>query len=204
MIKLIYFASLIVFISSCSTNEQDTSPFHDILTTELQPISNLIDAVLVYKSLNDSLPSDFGSIATLSRADWISAGQIKMESMDTIIVGNIDAFSVKESYITKTITGLQVSFRFNNDSSYWTEYEEALYSKDFDTHFVVEYDILMHIEKGSGSIEMNFDNSIATIQVDTLKGLIWPVYRTSGDSKNIDIINKSFKYEISEPIKLEE
>ena len=202
--KLILFASLIVLLNACSANEQDTSPFHDISITELEPISNLIDAVLVYKSLNDSLPSDFRSIATLSRADWISAGQIKMESRDTIIVGNIDAFSVKESFITKTVTGLQVSFRFNNDSSYWTDYEEALYSKDFDTHFIVEYDILMHIEKGSGSIEMNFDKSIATIQVDTLKGLIWPIYRTGGDSRDIDIINKSFKYEISEPIKLEE
>lgn len=203
MIKRIFFLALIVLLNNCFNNKRDTSYFHDISITELEPVSDLIDAVLVYKSLNDSLPPDFESLTTLRREDWISVSQIKMQTRDTTIIGNIDSFSISESYTNKTATGLQVFFHFKNGSSYWTHYEEALYSKDFDTHFVVEYDVLIHIEKGSGLVEMNFDKSIATIQIDTLKGLVWPVYRTGGDSKDIDIINKSFKYEIVKPIKLD-
>lgn len=205
--KSSYLIIFLILLVSC--DNKDIEPvYNDTQFLVMEPFHDLISAINVYKSLHNDLPSNFKSLTELSREEWIKACEVKMQSRDTAIIGDISVFDKEKSTLEKTSNGLKVNFYMNDNEIYDTNYEEALYSNDFDSRFLVKFHVFMRMIEGEGILELNDDSSrVANLNILHLQAELSPQSPTTasiGKPKVIQINNlDNYVLENLEPICIE-
>ena len=189
---------LISFACSNSKDDFDTSPFHNKELLAYTPFSDLIDAVLVYKDKHGEFPNNISSIKNLSREDYINAC-ITDGVADSIIVDDSDLTFFGETSTTFELkpNRLQIHYALK-DSTFKIQYEESLYSKDFDTYLFQSFDVWVKIKESQGTLFFDFDSNTTEIQVDKMS-----VEFDLGDEKMV-VENETSLFENPEPVCFEE
>ncbi len=165
---------LLVLSFSCtdSKEEFDTSPFSDNELLPYEPLWDLMDAVYVFEKKHQELPINLSSLKSLSRQDYIDACVTDGVS-DSIIVDNrkLNFFSESKTIFITTTTGLEVQYAFKDSSLLWfEEWQESLYSTDFDSYTFSRFTVFVKIKKGNGLMKFQLDSNKTEIIVDELSG----------------------------------
>lgn len=183
------------FVFSCTKEDFDTSPFHDKESLVYIPFSDLIDAVLVFEDKYGETPDNLSSLKSLSRNDYIDACRADGIA-DSIIVddSHLNLFSDSKTKVEAIPNGLKIQYVFKDSTNIEAEYEESLYSKDFDTYIFSKYDVWIEIEEGSGTLRINFDSGETEIMISKMFGSISP------GNKEFSIVNNSIVLEHSETL----
>ncbi len=192
-----------VFSFACTDSKEDfdTSPFGDKELLPYQPLWDLMDAVIVFEKKNQELPKDFSSLKNLSRQDYIDAC-ITDGAADSIIVDDskLSFFSESETRFNTIPSGLEVQYAFKDTSLIWfEEWQESLYSTDFDSYTFVKFDVFVRIDKGKGTMKFHLDSNDIEISVEELSGSFG-----LSPAQEFYLINEQIVFESPEPLCLEE
>ncbi|MEQ9091678.1 MAG: hypothetical protein RIE52_11345 [Balneola sp.] len=194
---------LLIFSFACTDSKEnfETSPFGDPEFIPYTPFDDLIGAVIVFQNKYGEMPTDLTSLKQLSRQDYIDAC-ITDGIKDSILVDDthLNFFSETGSYFETIPSGLEIHFS-SKDSTYtiWGEWEESLYSTDFDAYTFAIFDISILIEKGKGVMKLDLDSSQTSINIEELSGSygLYP-------AQKFHIVNEKTIYENPTPLCFEE
>lgn len=194
---------LLIFSFSCSDSREDfdTSPFGDKELLPYEPLSDLVNAVIVFEKTNQDLPKNLSSLKNLSRENYIDAC-ITDGIEDSILVDDskLDFFSDSKTTFTTIPSGLEIHFEFKDSSLTWfSEWNESLYSTDFDSYTFVEFDVFTNIEKGKGKMKIQLSTNETEIIIEELSGRFG-----LSTAQNFHLINEQIIMENPRPLCLEE
>ncbi len=194
---------MLVLSFACTDSKEDfdTSPFGDKELLPYAPLWDLMDAVIVFEKKYQELPKDLSSLKNLLRQDYIDAC-ITDGVVDSIIVDDskLNFFSESKTGFKIISSGLEVQYAFKDTSLSWfEEWQESLYSTDFDSYTFVSFDIYVQIDKGHGVMKINLDSSLTEINVEELTGSFG-----LSPAQEFHLVNDQISLENPQPLCIEE